>query len=175
IANAHLLIVGDGPDAATIRRRAAERGVAQRVHLPGQISEADKLAALAVSDLFVSASQHEGFGLVFLEAMAFGLPIVCYDRGGQTDFLATGETGAILRLNDAQAFAAAVAALHADAPLRARIGRRNLQLVENYFIDTCAARYEQVFEAACAARSNVKARTAPPPNTMNRNRTSRLP
>ena len=60
----------------------------------------DKYAALAIADAFVSTSQHEGFGLVFLEAMACGLPIVCYDRGGQTDFLASGETGFVVQLND---------------------------------------------------------------------------
>ena len=97
IPNAHLLIIGDGPDAAAIRQRAADLGVAERVHLPGQVTEADKYAALAIADAFVSTSQHEGFGLVFLEAMACGLPIVCYDRGGQTDFLASGETGFVVQ------------------------------------------------------------------------------
>ena len=70
------------------------------MHVLGQVSDEQKYAALAISDVFVSASQHEGFGLVFLEAMAFGLPVVCYDRGGQTDFLTSGETGAVVRLND---------------------------------------------------------------------------
>ena len=78
-------------------QRAAELGVAQRVHLLGQVSEADKYAALAIADAFVSTSQHEGFGLVFLEAMACGLPVVCYDRGGQTDFLTSGETGFVVQ------------------------------------------------------------------------------
>jgi glycosyltransferase involved in cell wall biosynthesis len=152
LRNAHLLIVGDGPDADAIRRRAAELGVADRVHLPGQISDAEKYDALAVADAFVSTSQHEGFGLVFLEAMAFGLPIVCYDRGGQTDFLTSGETGFVVKLNDLNAFTHAVRALHADIYLRRRIGQRNRRLVENYFIDSCAARYEKVFAAAIARR-----------------------
>jgi glycosyltransferase involved in cell wall biosynthesis len=147
IPNAHLLIIGDGPDAAAIRQRAAELGVADRVHLPGQVADADKHAALAIADTFVSTSQHEGFGLVFLEAMSFGLPIVCYDRGGQTDFLASGETGFVVKLNDTGAFTHAVRAIHADIYLRRRLGQRNRQTVENYFIDSCAARYEQVFEA----------------------------
>jgi glycosyltransferase involved in cell wall biosynthesis len=161
IPSAHLLVIGDGPDAAAIRQRAAELGVADRVHLPGQVSEADKYAALAIADAFVSTSQHEGFGLVFLEAMACGLPIVCYDRGGQTDFLASGETGFVVRLNDTDAFAHAVRAIHGDIYLRRRVGQRNRQTVENYFIDSCAARYEQVFEAAIDRRLAADRGVAP--------------
>lgn len=146
LPNAHLLIVGDGPDREAILQRAHARGIADRVHLLGQVSDADKNAALAISDAFVTTSQHEGFGLVFLEAMAFGLPIVCYDRGGQTDFLRSGETGSVVRLNDEAAFTAAIVELHDDETARRQYGERNRALVESYFIDTCAQRYEQVFE-----------------------------
>lgn len=148
LRNAHLLVVGDGPDAGAVTQRAAERGVLDRIHMLGQVSEAEKYAALTVADAFVSTSQHEGFGLVFLEAMACGLPIVCYDRGGQTDFLVSGETGFVVKLNDLGAFTHAVHAVHADIYLRRRLGQRNRQLVESYFIDSCAARYEEIFEAA---------------------------
>jgi glycosyltransferase involved in cell wall biosynthesis len=96
---------------------------------------------------------------VFLEAMACGLPIVCYDRGGQTDFLVSGETGFVVKLNDIGAFTHAVHSVHADIYLRRRCGQRNRQLVESYFIDSCAARYEQTFETAIdkhlAAERNV--------------------
>ena len=162
IPEAHLLIVGDGPDAGAIAQRAAELGISERVHALGQISDAGKYAALAVADAFVSTSQHEGFGLVFLEAMAFGLPVVCYDRGGQTDFLASGQTGSVVALNDLDAFTRALRALHADREGRAACGRRNRQLVESFFIDTCAARYESVFAAAIERRLGAQRRIASP-------------
>jgi glycosyltransferase involved in cell wall biosynthesis len=112
-----------------------------------------------VSDLFVSASQHEGFGLVFLEAMAFGLPVVCYDRGGQTDFLKTDETGAVVKLNDRPGLTAAIDALLANQESHRRISRHNLRLVEDYFIDACAARYEAVFSEVIDRRANSHSRT----------------
>jgi glycosyltransferase involved in cell wall biosynthesis len=87
---------------------------------------------------------------VFLEAMAQGLPIVCYDRGGQTDFLRTGETGFVVPLNDQERFKEALLTLHADPDSRRQYGRRNLEAVEQYFIDTCAAKYEQIFESVVA-------------------------
>lgn len=151
--NAHLLVIGDGPDAEAIRQAARAAGLADRVHLPGQVPEGRKLEALASADIFVSASQHEGFGLVFLEAMAFGLPVVCFDHGGQTDFLTSGETGFVLRLNDLDAFTAAIVQLHDTPPLRARMGAANKARVERYFIDECARRYETLFEDTLRGRT----------------------
>ncbi|HEY0939941.1 MAG TPA: glycosyltransferase family 4 protein [Steroidobacter sp.] len=161
LPNAHLVIVGDGPDAPAIDQRATELGVRDRVHMLGLVSDVEKYAALSVADVFVTASQHEGFGLVFLEAMAFGLPVLCYDRGGQTDFLVTGETGHVIKLNDQEAFVRALIELHRDRDARARYGQHNRRLVENYFIDTCAARYEQVFERAISHRRTGTSRNAP--------------
>jgi glycosyltransferase involved in cell wall biosynthesis len=156
LPDAHLLIVGDGPDRAAIEQRASERGVSQRVHLLGQVGDDDKYAALSCADAFVSTSQHEGFGLVFLEAMAFGLPVLCYDRGGQVDFLRSDETGFVVRLNDEAHFSRALRELHDDREARVRFGKHNLELVENFFIDTCARRYEEVFESAIARSAKRK-------------------
>ena len=153
--DAHLLIVGEGPDTDAVRRAAAAAGIADRVHLAGQLSEERKFRALASADIFVSTSQHEGFGLVFLEAMAYGLPIICFDHGGQTDFLKSGETGFVVRLNDLASFTQAIVQLHDVAPLRERMGRTNAQRVEDYFIDSCARRYETVFEDAVRSRAGT--------------------
>ena len=104
---------------------------------------------LVAADIFVSTSQHEGFGLVFLEAMAFGLPVVCYDRGGQTDFLKSRETGHVARLNDLADFTRAVVHLHDDRAARREIANNNRRQVEDFFIDRCAERYEAIFAATC--------------------------
>ena len=157
VRNAHLLVVGDGPDADEMQRRAAQLSVRDRIHLLGQVSDQEKFAALGAADLFVSASQHEGFGLVFLEAMAFGLPVICYDRGGQTDFLRSGDTGFVVALNDKSGLTNATTALLMDHASRRRMGQYNRQLVENYFIDTCASRYEKLFEEVIARRTRVAA------------------
>ncbi len=147
-----LLIVGDGPRLPALLTIAGELGVGAQIRFLGQLSAAEKHRALAASDLFVSTSQHEGFGLVFLEAMAYGLPIVCYDRGGQTDFLSTPETGHVVRLNDLVAFTEAVRALAASPERRAAIGRHNVAAVEQFFVERCAERYEALFETVLGAR-----------------------
>jgi glycosyltransferase involved in cell wall biosynthesis len=142
----HLLIVGDGPDAGAVRGAAANLGLSERVHLLGQVPEVRKYQALAVADVFISATQHEGFGLVFLEAMAYGLPVICYDHGGQTDFLVDGETGHLVPLNDLDRLTRSLVNLHDQPAVRAAMGEHNRRCVENYFIDTCANRYEALFQ-----------------------------
>jgi glycosyltransferase involved in cell wall biosynthesis len=87
-----LLLIGNGPQEATLQELAQRLNVAERVRFLGWVSDEDKFTALASADVFVSTSQHEGFGLMYLEAMACGLPVVTYDNGGQTDFLQDGET-----------------------------------------------------------------------------------
>jgi glycosyltransferase involved in cell wall biosynthesis len=152
---AHLVVVGDGPDVPEVRHAAHLLGVADRIHFLGFVSEAEKHRALSVADVFVSTSQHEGFGLVFLEAMAFGLPIVCYDRGGQTDFLATPASGNVVPLNDLGAFTAAVRALQSAPALRTAIRSRNLAKVETFFIDRCAQAYESIFQRTLLDRARL--------------------
>jgi glycosyltransferase involved in cell wall biosynthesis len=152
VAGSVLVIIGDGPEASAVMQRAVHLNVADRLRMLGYVSDEVKYRAYRVADVFVSTSQHEGFGLVFLEAMAFGLPIVCYDRGGQTDFLATPATGHVVPLNDLRAFNTAVQALRDSPDRRAVIRRNNLLKVESFFIERCAERYERVFENVVEAR-----------------------
>jgi glycosyltransferase involved in cell wall biosynthesis len=149
----HLLVIGDGPQRPDLARCAAERGLSDRVHFLGHIEEIEKHRVLRMCDLYASTSQHEGFGLVFLEAMAAGLPVVCYDNGGQTDFLSDGETGFVVRLNDRQSFADSCRRLTADAGLRRSTAAHNLVAVEEFFIERCAEQYEAAFAGVIGDRA----------------------
>lgn len=151
--NAHLLVMGTGPLEAQLKAQAETLGVAGRVHFLGFVSEEEKFGVLRMADLFVTTSQHEGFGLVFLEAMACGLPVICYDFGGQTDFLATGRTGFLIELNEQDAFVAACRELGANPVERKRLGTDNVEQVEAYYIDRCAARYLAIFERVLVSRA----------------------
>ncbi|HFD16782.1 MAG TPA: glycosyltransferase family 1 protein [Rhodospirillales bacterium] len=156
--DSRLLIIGSGPKEEELRRQAAALGVVERVRFLGYVAEEEKYALLRMADLYVSTSQHEGFGLVFLEAMACGLPVICYDHGGQTDFLEDGVTGLLLPLNAREDFRRAVVSLIADPGRRRRMGEAARRRVEDYYIDNCARRYEEVFERVCAAHRNRSCR-----------------
>ena len=140
-----LLVIGTGPQEADLKAECRKSGLEDRVRFLSHVEEAEKFRILRMCDLYVSTSQHEGFGLVFLEAMASGLPIVCYDHGGQTDFLENGATGYLIPLNDRGGFEQACGLLIKDRDLRRRMGQENLQRVQEFFIDRCAERYERVF------------------------------
>ncbi len=147
----HLLVVGDGPLKESLGARAAELGLVERVHLLGRVSEEDKWLALGSADAYVSTSMHEGFGLVFLEGMHAGLPVVAYDHGGQTDFLTDGVTGAVVPLNDTARFGDAIRRLREDDDFRRGCAGHNRELVRDYYADRCAERYIAAFESTLAA------------------------
>jgi glycosyltransferase involved in cell wall biosynthesis len=140
-----LLVLGTGPLAPVLHEQARRLGVDKRIRFLGYVDEQEKFRILRLSDIFVSTSQHEGFGLVFLEAMACGLPVICYDHGGQTDFLEHLRTGCVVPLNDEESFLEHCQHLIHDQSSRQRMGKENLARVEDLFIDRCAARYEEIF------------------------------
>lgn len=144
--DAHLLIIGSGPQEQTLRQKASELNLSDRVHFMGHTDERDKFRLLQMSDIFVSTSQHEGFGLVFLEAMASGLPVICYGFGGQTDFLVDGVTGHVVPLNDLTMFTDRCRKLISDRATSQRMSDENRLRVEELYIDNCARQYEQLFE-----------------------------
>jgi len=141
-----LLIVGDGPQKQLLKQESIKRQLGNRVLFMGHIEESEKFRILRMCDLFVSTSQHEGFGLVFLEAMASGLPVICYDSGGQRDFLQDQETGYLVPLNNLDLFTKRCQFLILNPELRKKMGRNNEHRSEEFHINKCALRYESVFK-----------------------------
>lgn len=154
-SSAKLLIVGGGPKQAEWEGQVLDRGLGNRIRFVGQVNDEEKNVLLACADLYVSTSQHEGFGLVFLEGMAAGLPVVCYNHGGQTDFINDGSNGYLVELDDKQTFQERIRLLENDRTLLSRLSAGSLETVEQYFIDRCAERYEALFESVLDARSNT--------------------
>jgi glycosyltransferase involved in cell wall biosynthesis len=148
-----LLLIGDGPQLDDLRERARQLRIEHRVKFMGMVDERTKFELLSIADLYVSSSQHEGFGLVFLEAMASGLPIVCYDRGGQTDFLSDGRSGYLAPFNDRTALFERCRCLIDSPANRAAIGRANKLAAEQFYIERCAQRYEELFETVIRTRA----------------------
>lgn len=121
----HLTIVGTGPMEGAWRMRAQQLGIAERVRFVGEVSDAELPRYYAACDIFVlpSSERSEAFGIVQLEAMAAGKPVICTELGTGTSFVnVDGETGLVVPPRAPRALADAIARLSADADLRARMG-----------------------------------------------------
>lgn len=134
--HARVLLVGEGECDASLRARAVERGVAQRIRFAGGLDDATLLSAYASADAFAlpSLNRGEAFGMVLLEAMRARLPIVAsaIPGSGVGEVVADGETGLLVRPADADALADALRKLD-DPSLRARLGEAGRARFERQF------------------------------------------
>jgi type III pantothenate kinase len=136
LASAHLAIAGDGDLASELRDRASRAGVADRVHLLGNV---------------------DGLPNTALEALASGTAVVSTTAGGLGSVVIDDRTGAIVPERDAASLAAAIAALLADPARRTRLGTAGRDAVAARFgWDSAAARFEFAYDRALAFRASTR-------------------
>jgi len=125
LPEARLLLSGTGPEEARLRARAAELGLAGRVHFAGPVSDEDLPAYYHAADVYVlpAVARSEAFGLSMVEAQASGLPCISTDVGTGTSYVnSDGVTGLVVPPADAVALAGAARQLLGDAALRRQFG-----------------------------------------------------
>lgn len=139
-----LLLAGPG-DAGAVR--ALEPALRQRVVMLGQVSEADKTRFFHSVDVYAAPNLGgESFGIVLLEAMAAGTPIVASDLAAFRPVLADGRAGRLCPPGDAPALALALDALLADQPARRELAATGRSLVQAYDWAAVARQVVQVYE-----------------------------
>jgi glycosyltransferase involved in cell wall biosynthesis len=149
-----LVVIGDGLERAGLMKAAEDLEMKDKVIFAGAVDDATKFQYLKSADIYVSTALHEGFGLVFLEAMECGLPIICYNRGGQNDFLINEQTGYLVELRDKLGFAEKIERLFSNQSLRKTIGNFCSSHIRNYYIENCANRYIALFGEAIEAKKS---------------------
>ena len=153
--NLKLLIIGDGPEKPGLESLSKRLSISDKIIFFGNVTDEEKFQLLNISDIYVSSSQHEGFGIVFLEAMASGLPVVCYNNGGQNDFLVDSKTGFLIQVGDLEKFTLCIRNLRKNLELRMRMSQFNKTYVENYFIEACAIKYCHLYETALKCQTAI--------------------
>lgn len=153
---ARWVIAGEGPARAELAARAAASPASGRIHLLGYLDRERELpACYAAADLFVFASRTETQGLVLLEAMAQGTPVVALAEQGTRDLL-EGRRGAIVPDAEGVPYVGACLALIDDLELRRRLGAEALEVARQWSAPSCAGRLAALYREL-APRRNVVA------------------
>jgi glycosyltransferase involved in cell wall biosynthesis len=124
-----LTIIGEGEERQALETLRDQLGLRDRVDLPGALAAAQVATALRAADLFVLSSVSEGFGMVLLEAMACGLPVVAPELNGLPEVVTDGDDGLLFRPGSDEALARAIEALVADPARRRHMGEAGLRKV----------------------------------------------
>ncbi|MEV8530484.1 glycosyltransferase [Streptomyces sp. NPDC051211] len=144
---------GDDLEVRRLRAIAHEAGVADRVHFTGAVPSAEVPTVLRSADVVLCPADYEPFGIVPLEAMACGRPVVASAVGGQLDTVVDFVTGRLVPPGDPEALAAAVSALLADPARRLSCGAAGRQRVlSRYSWASVAEATEAVYRSVLAAR-----------------------
>lgn len=126
-------VVGDGDWRPALEALAAQVGVRSSVYFHGYVSEEELRCRYAQASLFVMPSRAEGFGFVFLEAMAHGLPVIGGNVDATPEVVMDGQTGYLVDPASVDSIVAAATRLLGDGALRQRMGQAAVQQVREKF------------------------------------------
>jgi glycosyltransferase involved in cell wall biosynthesis len=144
---ARLIILGEGPERPMLESLARELGIADHIALPGFVE--NPFAYLAKARLFVLSSAREGFGLVLVEALACGCPVVSTDcRSGPAEILKNGRYGRLVPVGDPGAMAAAIDHALSTSCHPARLKRR----AADFAVERIACKYLKILDRCIAQK-----------------------
>ena len=132
-APAHLALVGEGARRDDLQALARGLGLGDRVHMPGRLADGQVAAVVASADVALVPSRYEPFGLVALEAMAAGTPVVASATGGLRDVVTDGVTGRLVPPGTPGALAEAIDALLDDPTASRAVTTRAAAAVREHF------------------------------------------
>jgi glycosyltransferase involved in cell wall biosynthesis len=155
-----LRIYGAGPERATLEAQIARHRLDGRARLMGATSRLGE--ALAGASLFALPSRFEGFGIVIVEAMSKGLPVVAFDcPHGPGEIIADGRNGILVPPQDVAALSAALRALVEDSERRRRYGAEALRTSRSYDMSAIGPRWDallaRLVSPDCADRPDQRA------------------
>jgi len=155
----HLILIGAGPEARTLREYVRAQNLSERVHFLGVFSNEEIPSLLGLADAFVTASTTEGHPMTLIEAMATGRPVVAFDVPGIQETIVDGECGLLAQV-DAKALAAQMLRLAGDADLYARLSEGACRVAQQYNIENTTRCYLSHYERLIEERKRRGGRDA---------------
>lgn len=145
-----LAAVGDGDDRQWLEDLAEEHGVDRHVHFLSKLSYQELAACYGHCEMFALPSRGEGFGLVYLEAMACGKPVIGGAHGGAPEVIEDSKTGYLVPHGDAMQLTTAIETLLANPGLAEEMGRRGKLRVQNEFrFSVFAKAFKKILRELC--------------------------
>lgn len=162
IRDAHLYLVGDGPERERFENLARRSQFQERIHFEGYqcVPQGYMLSA----DVFVLASRRESFGLVLIEAREAGCAIVATNVDGISEALDGGNAGVLVRTNDDAALADAIRRILCDKALREQLQRKAMEGLSRFRVDRMALEMQDVYDEVVATRKQCSGSAAMPRN-----------
>ena len=139
-ASVRVEFLGTGPALESLRRLAEAKGVAARCHFVGLVSHDQVLARMAHAQVTILPSRQEAFGLVNVESMSVGTPVIASHLDGIREIIRDGLDGFLVPPGDAEALAEKLSLLIEDQDLRQRLGRSARQRFLETYEDTSVVR-----------------------------------
>lgn len=150
-AGTRFVVVGEGPERERLQALSATLGVGDRVLFTGLV--ADLAGVLGASDVFLSTSDYEGFGIAILEAMAARTAVVATEVGGTADLVISGQTGFLVGRGDLEHLAGSLRLLLDDARMRSQMADAGHARARAEFdVGRMVARYTDLYERAVGRR-----------------------
>jgi glycosyltransferase involved in cell wall biosynthesis len=147
-----LHVLGEGPALPFLRARMQELGIADRVRLEGFVSRAHLAESYREADIYATASTIETQGLVVLEAMASGTPVVGVNALAVPEMVSDGLHGIMVQPSDAAGMAAGLASLADDDALRETMGRAGVGRATEHDLERAIGHLERTYEHLLAER-----------------------
>ena len=144
--DAQLIIIGDGPERGKLEAIGRKLNIDKSVEFTGTLRDNDLTERIAAGDFFVSASTIETQGLVFLEAMALGLPVIGVNAGGVPEYVDNGKNGFIVEPGNVRAIAEAMKKFIEHPELRDSFGQNAKECVKKYDAEIIVGEIEKVYK-----------------------------
>jgi len=175
-----LHVIGRDRNRAAIERLVRLLGISERVHFHGRLDRASTRALYGRAEITCVPSLVEAFGLVYLESMAAGTPVVAGNEGGTVEFIRDGESGLLVDPRSADEIARALGRIQTDSDLRLRLVRGGKSTVARNGVEEMARRTLAVYESLVRRRRDQRPRsrrtpTSSPPVSSAPGRVSRRP
>ena len=150
--NLQLVLVGSGDDHEWLEAIARESGVRLHVHFLRGLSYGQLSACYAAADIFALPSRGEGFGFVYLEAMARGKPVIGGAHGGAPEVIQDGVTGYLVQHGDSAQLATSIDAILSNPDLARQMGQRGRERVQREFrFSVFSKAFKKILRELCAS------------------------